>query len=136
MLGFLSQYELSDGSKALALPFADMVFATAKLGGVLAMFGSIALLFVLPWLDTHPVKSANFRPLFKLALVVLLVDFVILGLVGMKPAEGFWIPLGQVATAYYMAFFLIILPFLNKFEKALPLPKSINEAVLAKKKAK
>ena len=68
--------------------------------------------------------------------MVLLVDFIVLGLVGMKPAEGLWIPLGQIATAYYMSFFLIILPFLNKFEKALPVPKSINEAVLAKKKAK
>ena len=136
MLGFLCQYELADGSKALALPFGQLIFATAKLGGVLAMFGSIALLFVLPWLDTHPVKSANFRPMFKIALLVLLVDFSVLGLVGMKPAEGLWIPLGQIATAYYMSFFLIILPFLNKFEKALPVPKSINEAVLAKKKAK
>ena len=60
---------------------ADFILP-AKLWGVLAMFGSILLLFFLPWLDTSPVRSANYRPKLRIFLIVLLVDILILGYVG------------------------------------------------------
>jgi quinol-cytochrome oxidoreductase complex cytochrome b subunit len=59
----------------------------SKLGGVLAMFGSILLLFVLPWLDTSPVRSANYRPLYKWFFWVFAIDCVILGYAGSQPAD-------------------------------------------------
>ena len=133
ILGFLT--EIPELAPVIAMiPFQGGL-VEAKLAGVLVMFGSIALLAVLPWLDTHPVKSARFRPLFRLAVLLLVVDFIILGVVGGKPAEGIWPYIGLAATGYYFAFFLAICPWLSLHEKALPLPTSINEAVLAKKKS-
>ncbi|MCI5060288.1 MAG: cytochrome b/b6 [Alphaproteobacteria bacterium] len=118
----------------IAIPFTDIVLISAKLGGVLAMFGSIALLFALPFLDKHPVRSAVFRPWFKIAFLALAVVTFILGVCGGKPAEGLWVPLAQICTLYYYAFFLVIIPFLNKKEPVAKLPPSIHEAVLSKNK--
>jgi len=110
---------------------ADFVIA-AKLWGVLAMFGSILLLFFLPWLDTSPVRSANYRPRYRMFLIILLVDILILGYVGGAEANATNVILGQLATAYYFAHFLIILPMVSRSERPRPLPTSITEAVLNK----
>lgn len=114
----------------------DFLWVPAKLWGVIAMFASIALLFILPWLDKSPVRSGTYRPLFKWFFWVLVVDIVILGICGMKPAEEPWVRIGQLASAYYFAHFLIILPIVSRIERPLPLPNSITEAVLSKAKAK
>ena len=100
----------------------------AKLWGVIAMFGSIILLFFLPWLDTSEVKSARFRPVYRIFLVILVLCMFALGYSGASLPEGFPLRLGQAATAYYFIHFLVILPVLGRKEKTLPLPKSINEA--------
>jgi ubiquinol-cytochrome c reductase cytochrome b subunit len=111
----------------------DFLFIPAKLLGVLAMFGSIALLFFLPWLDTSPVRSANYRPLFKKFFFFGLIPcIIVLGYCGVMPAEGPYILLGQLASAYYFAHFLIILPIVSRIEKTLPMPASITEAVTGK----
>lgn len=136
MLGYLPQIKDAAGNPLLTVPFADMLFVTAKLSGVLVMFGSIALLFILPFLDKHPIRSSRFRPLYRFFLIVFVIDAFLLGVVGAKPAEGLWVYVGQLATGYYVAFFLVIIPFLNRFEKGKTLPKSISEAVLPKKGAK
>ena len=116
------------------LPFYAILRAVPdKLGGVLAMFGAIAVLFVLPWLDTSRIRSATFRPIYKWFMLVLVVDVVVLGFCGANPPEGFWVPLSQVATVYYFFHFLILLPVLGKIERPLPLPPSIADAVLKKK---
>ena len=104
----------------------------AKLLGVLAMFASILLLFFLPWLDRSPVRSGNYRPLFKIFFIVLIVDVLILGYCGGAPAEEPYVMISQLASAYYFAHFLIILPIISRIEKPRPLPMSITEAVLAK----
>jgi ubiquinol-cytochrome c reductase cytochrome b subunit len=83
------------------------------------------------------VRSARFRPLFRIARLVQVVAFIILGYVGMEAADAvkFGIPLvyvGQFFTAYYFGFFVAILPFLSRKEKALPMPESIDKAVMAK----
>jgi ubiquinol-cytochrome c reductase cytochrome b/c1 subunit len=118
------------------LPFYAILRAIPdKLGGVLAMFGAIAVLFVLPWLDTSRVRSATFRPIYKWFMLVLVVDVIVLGFCGANPPAGFWIPLAQVATVYYFFHFLILLPILGKIERPLPLPPSIADAVLKKKAA-
>jgi len=109
----------------------DLWFIPAKLAGVLALFGSIGLLFVLPWLDRSRVRSARFRPIYKWCFWLLVLDALALGYVGAHRPEGFYIVLGRVATLYYYFHFLILLPLLGKFERPLPLPISISAAVLA-----
>ncbi len=125
----------------IGIPFTDIVLVSAKLGGVIAMFGAIALWFVLPWLDTHPIRSGRFRPLFRIFFFALLVDFVFLGYIGSQSADAtlFGIPLsimGLLATAYYFAYFIAILPWLSRNEKGRDLPTSIHEAVLEKQNKK
>ena len=116
------------------LPYYAILRAVPdKLGGVIAMFGAIAVLFVLPWLDTSRVRSASFRPIYKWFMLVLVVDVIVLGFCGANPPAGFWIPLSQVATLYYFFHFLVLLPILGKIERPLPLPPSIADAVLKNK---
>ena len=101
-----------------------------KLLGVVMMFGSILILFVLPWLDTSKVRSATFRPIYKWFVFVLLADCVILGVVGANKPEGIYVTIGRLATFYYFFHFLILIPFLGWFERPRPLPTSIGTAVL------
>jgi len=108
----------------------NFLWIPAKLWGVVAMFSSIALLFFLPWLDKSPVRSASYRPVYRIFFLLLLVDVVVLGICGMKPAEEPWVRISQFASAWYFAHFLIILPLVSIFERTLPLPNSISEAVL------
>ncbi|MDR6789390.1 ubiquinol-cytochrome c reductase cytochrome b subunit [Sphingomonas sp. BE138] len=110
---------------------ADFILP-AKLWGVLAMFGSILLLFFLPWLDASPVRSANYRPTYRWFLLVLLLDVLVLGYVGGAEATARNVMMGQIAAGYYFAHFLIILPLVSAAERPRPLPNSITEAVLAK----
>jgi ubiquinol-cytochrome c reductase cytochrome b subunit len=102
----------------------------AKLWGVLAMFASILLLFLLPWLDKSPIRSGHYRPRFKQFFWLLVIDVLILGYCGGAPAEEPYVMISQVATIYYFAHFLIILPLLSATERTLPLPNSISESVL------
>ncbi|MEQ1929424.1 MAG: cytochrome b N-terminal domain-containing protein [Parvularculaceae bacterium] len=108
---------------------------TSKLGGVIAMFGSIGVLFILPWLDTSKVRSMRYRPTAQLWFFLFVACCIGLGYLGGQPAEGVYVVWAQILTAYYFAFFLIILPLLGVLEKPKPLPKSINEAVLRKNPA-
>lgn len=105
-----------------------------KLGGVVMMFGAILVLFVLPWLDNSPVRSAKFRPWFKISFWIFLVNCLVLGWIGAKPAEGNYIIIGRIVTAYYFIHFLMIIPLLARFEKTKPLPLSISQSVLDGKK--
>jgi ubiquinol-cytochrome c reductase cytochrome b subunit len=107
----------------------------AKLWGVLAMFAAILLLFFLPWLDKSPVRSGSYRPRFKQFFWLLVVDVLILGYCGGAPAEEPYVMISQIATIYYFAHFLIILPIVSKTERTLPLPNSIAESVLHGEKA-
>ncbi len=113
------------------LPFYAILRSVPnKLGGVVLMFSSILVLFVLPWLDTSKVRSARFRPMYRPFIFLLLVALVVLGEVGAHKPEGIWVLLGRLATTYYFFHFLVILPVLGKIEKPLPLPESIGKPVL------
>jgi ubiquinol-cytochrome c reductase cytochrome b subunit len=98
--------------------------------GVVAMLSAILILAALPWLDTSKIRSAVFRPLYKQFYWILLVDVLVLGYVGAMPAEGLYLLIARVATAYYFIHFLIILPVLGFKERTIPLPLSITEPVL------
>ncbi|CAO3409944.1 cytochrome b [Azospirillum largimobile] len=113
------------------LPFYAMLRAIPdKLGGVLAMFGSIALLAFLPWLDRSKVRSCKFRPIYRQFFWILALDALVLGYAGAMPAEGAWLVIARIGTAYYFFHFLVLLPVLGKLERPSPLPNSIAESVL------
>ena len=113
------------------LPFYAILRAVPdKLLGVILLFGSLAVLFFLPWLDTSKVRSATFRPIYRFFFWLLVIVCLMLGYVGAKPAEGTYLLLARVGTAYYFFHFLILLPILGKIERPLPLPRSISEPVL------
>jgi ubiquinol-cytochrome c reductase cytochrome b subunit len=111
------------------LPFYAILRAIpSKLGGVIAMFSAILVLFFLPWLDTSKTRSGAYRPLFKKFYALFVITCFTLGYVGGKPAEGWYVIVSQVGTLYYFAYFLVILPLLGKIEKPLPLPESVHSA--------
>ncbi len=113
------------------LPFYAILRAVPnKLGGVMMMFGSILVLFVLPWLDTSPVRSARFRPIYRQLFWLLVISVFALGAVGAHRPQGIWVVIGRLATLYYFLHFLVILPVLGKLERPLPLPESISRPVL------
>ncbi len=113
------------------LPFYAILRSVPnKLGGVCLMFGSILVLFVLPWLDTSKVRSARFRPIYRQLMILLVISVVVLGMVGAHRPEGIWVLLGRIATLYYFLHFLVLLPILGKLERPLPLPESISRPVL------
>ena len=107
----------------------DVLFIPAKLMGVLLMFGSILILFILPWLDTARVRSAKYRPIYKYIFWIFFIDCIALGWVGSQPAEGAALIIGQIGTFYYFIHFLVVMPVLGKIETPLPLPASIAEPV-------
>ena len=113
------------------LPFYAILRSVPdKLLGVIAMFAAIFVLVILPWLDTSKVRSAIFRPIYKQFYWFLVADVIILGYVGAMPAEGTYLLIARVATAYYFIHFLLILPILGKKEKTLEVPLSITDPVL------
>ncbi len=103
-----------------------------KLAGVVAMFSAIIVLAFLPWLDSSKVRSSRYRPLAKQFFWIFVVDCFLLGWLGSKPAEGLYVTLARIGTAYYFLHFLVVLPILSRIEKTRPVPNSIAEDVLAK----
>ena len=113
------------------LPFYAILRAVPdKLMGVLLMFGSIIVLFFLPWLDTMKVKSARYRPLYKIFFLLFFIFCLLLGYLGAKPPEGIYLLLSRVSTIYYFAFFLVIMPILSRIEKPLPMPIGISNPAI------
>jgi len=89
-----------------------------KLGGVVAMFGSILVLLFLPWLNTSNIRSSEFRPFFRIAFWFLVGDFLILGWIGQQPVETPFIEIGIFATVFYFLFFLFLVPIIGRIEDA------------------
>ena len=114
------------------LPFYAILRSVPdKLLGVIAMFASIFVLVILPWLDTSKVRSAIFRPIYKQFYWIFMIDVLLLGYMGAMPAEGIYLLIARIATFYYFLHFLIILPVLSRKEKTIPVPLSISDPVLA-----
>ncbi|MCT6871439.1 MAG: cytochrome bc complex cytochrome b subunit [Bartonella sp.] len=126
------------------LPFYAMLRAitfnigpiSSTFAGVIVLVSSIVVLLFIPWLDRSKVKSARYRPLYKLFFWLFIADVVFLGWLGSQPISNATILSAQIATAYYFVFFLVIMPFLPKFERYLTVPKSITEDMQEKSKNK
>ena len=132
------------------LPFYAILRAVPdKLLGVLGMFGSIAMLFLLPWLDTSKVRSMRYRPMARWFYFLFIAATIGLGWCGGKLPDDVVIPIGhdaitgeatgftvvmtsRVLAIYYFAYFLVVLPALGLLEKTLPVPDTISTPVLPK----
>lgn len=90
-----------------------------KLLGVLAMFGSLLILLVLPITDLSRIRSSQFRPAMKFAFWFFVVNFIILMWIGTQHPETPYLEIGQASTAFYFAWFLVIVPFIGLAENTL-----------------
>ncbi len=107
--------------------FVTFGIVDAKFFGVLAMFGAIAVMVLAPWLDTSSIRSGQYRPSFKWWYRLLLIDFLVLMWCGSQfpTATIGWISL--IASTYWFAYFLVILPLLGILERPAKLPATIEE---------
>jgi quinol-cytochrome oxidoreductase complex cytochrome b subunit len=90
-----------------------------KIGGVIAMFGSLIILLTIPFTNSSEIRSTMFRPLFKVFYWLLVVSFLILGWIGQMPVDYPYTEIGIIAMIYYFSFFIIIIPFIGHFESYL-----------------
>ena len=94
--------------------------------GALLMLLAIVVFFFLPWLDRSPVKSIRYKGLLsKLFLGAFVIAFVVLGYLGMAPAEGLYVLLARIFTVVYFAFFLLM-PWYTRIEKTAPVPQRVT----------
>ncbi len=131
------------------LPFYAILRAIPdKLTGVLALFGAIAMLFILPWLDTSKVRSMRYRPAARTYFFIWIVAVLALGWCGSQEPDGVVIPgapgplfldypinsvtwLSRISGFYYFLYFLVITPVLGLTETPLPVPDSLYTPVLS-----
>ncbi|MBO9496404.1 cytochrome b N-terminal domain-containing protein [Thalassotalea sp. G20_0] len=98
----------------------------SKLGGVIAMGGAIAILFVLPWLDRSPVRSWRYKGMIsRTSIVVFAFVFILLTWLGTQPATETYTLIAQICTLIYFAFFLLM-PFYTRWEKTKPVPERVT----------
>ena len=107
--------------------FVTFGIVDSKLFGVLAMAGAILAMALAPWLDTSSVRSGRYRPMFKAWFAVLVIDFVVLMWCGSQVPSAFTGWVGLIASTYWFAYFLVILPLLGVLEKPLLPPATIEE---------
>ena len=125
------------------LPFYAMLRSIPqKLIGVLMLFGALATLVFVPWLDTSHVRSGRFRPVYKIAFWLFVFDTLLLGYLGSQSVDATFplfglsdVVLARIGTLYYYAFFWILMPFIPVFETTKALPATIATAVLGKNAA-
>ena len=99
----------------------------AKVWGVVLMGTSLASLLLVPWLDRSPVKSIRYRGwMFKTALAIFTVAFIVLGFLGTRPPSGLAAVLAQVGTVLYFLFFLLM-PWYTTFDKTKPVPERVTK---------
>ncbi|EJF89204.1 cytochrome b [Bartonella tamiae] len=111
---------------------ADFGPISSTFGGVLVLVGSVLVLLFVPWLDRSKVRSARYRPIYRVCFWLFISDVVLLGWLGSRQIDGQMVFWSQIATAYYFSFFLIIMPLLGKFEKNKKIPASVWEDIQTK----
>jgi len=111
----------------------NFLWIDAKIWGVLFMFLAIALFAFLPWLDKSPVKSIRYRGwMYKLALALFVVSFIVLGYLGTKNPEHVDLILlpnvtwAGICTLIYFLFFFLM-PIYTRFDKTKPVPERVTD---------
>ncbi len=108
-------------------PFYSVLRAIPdKLGGVMAMGGAIAFLFVIPWLDRSKVKSIRYRGIyFKTAITVFVISFIVLAYLGTQAPSPVKTLLARIFTITYFLFF-ILMPIYTHYDKTKPVPERVR----------
>ncbi|EKF74282.1 ubiquinol-cytochrome c reductase cytochrome subunit B [Alcanivorax hongdengensis A-11-3] len=110
--------------RATTIEFLGM---SSKAWGLIAMAGAIVTLFLLPWLDRHPVRSVRYRGwLSKAFMMLFAADFLMLGWLGTEPAEAIYKTMAQFGTVYYFVYLWLILPLVHRFETSRPVPERVT----------
>jgi quinol-cytochrome oxidoreductase complex cytochrome b subunit len=97
-----------------------------KLLGVLALFGALLILLILPVVNTSEIRSSLYRPIHQKFFWLLVADYCLLGYLGQQIPESPFIEIGQAASIYYFGYFLVIIPVLGRLEKSLRLAPTVN----------
>ena len=104
---------------------AMMLSIDAKFWGVVVMGGAVIILFFLPWLDNSPVKSIRYRPSWhKWLYGIFVVNFLVLGYLGIKPPSPINERVSQVGTLFYFGFFLLM-PWWSRIGEFKPVPDRV-----------
>ena len=90
-----------------------------KLLGVIAMFGSLLILLILPLTDVSRIRGSTLRPMMKLAFWFFVVDFIILTWIGSQHPNTPYVEIGQIATAFYFSWYIFIVPAIGLVENTL-----------------
>jgi ubiquinol-cytochrome c reductase cytochrome b subunit len=105
-----------------------MLSIDAKFWGVVVMGGAVVILFFLPWLDNSPVKSIRYRPDWhKYLYGIFVVNFIVLGYLGVQPPSAIGERVSQVGTLFYFGFFLLM-PWWSALGKSKPVPDRVTFA--------
>ena len=111
-----------------AVVIALMLSIDAKFWGVVVMGGAVVIMFFLPWLDNSAVKSIRYRPSWnKWLYLVFVVNFFILGYLGVKPPSPVGELVSQVGTLIYFGFFLLM-PWWSRIGECKPVPTRVTFA--------
>ena len=96
-----------------------------KLWGAILMASAVLLPLFLPWLDRSRVRSVRYRGwIYKLALTLFVVSFIMLGWLGMQPAESIYVILARIFSVIYFGFFLLM-PYYTAIDKTRPVPERV-----------
>jgi len=105
----------------------NFFWVDAKVWGVIAMGVSAMIFFLLPWLDRSPAKSIRYRgPIYKSALAVFVVCFLVLGYLGTQSVTEGRTLLAQICTVLYFLFFLLM-PWYTTIDKCMPEPERVTK---------
>ena len=105
---------------------AMMLAIDAKFWGVVVMGGAVVIMFFLPWLDNSPVKSIRYRPDWhKYMYAVFVINFLILGYLGVQPPSPIGERVSQVGSLFYFGFFLLM-PWWSKLGTPKPVPDRVT----------
>ena len=132
VLAAIVMFFKTKGLAKLIVPITLIVVAVllraidAKFWGVVAMGGSVVLLFFLPWLDYSPVKSIRYRPSWhKVLYGIFFVNFIVLGYLGTQAPTDIFNLMSQIGTLIYLAFFLLM-PIWSRLGTFKPVPDRVT----------
>ena len=122
--GFKRNGKVAVAAGAVILAFLLKAF-DAKFWGVVVMGLAVMIMFPLPWLDRSPVKSIRYRPSWNKVLYGLfVVNFLVLGYLGIKPPSDVGTLVSQVGTVFYFGFFLLM-PWWSRIGEFKPVPDRV-----------
>lgn len=111
---------------AAVVVIGSMFVTDAKFWGVVIMGAAVVILFFLPWLDYSPVRSIRYRPDWhKVVYAVFVVNFLVLGYLGIQPPSPVFERISQAGTLLYFGFFLLM-PWWSQQGEFKPEPDRVN----------